>query len=238
MIVSHLRPGVTQRARRGRLSRPRHRRQPDGGPMPVYALGERVPDIHPDAYVHPDAVVIGPSMHRRRVHRLAARRCCGATTASSGSATAPRSRTAPSSTRRPSCHRHRRRTAPSGTSPTSRAARSRTGAWSARARSCCTTRRPHRRAGRRRRRGAQRHRGARRARWRSASRRRSGPTPSTGDAPARRRDIYIANGKRYRDRTAPHRRLTRRRADRQCGYLPRAASRALRASRFSTKRRP
>ncbi len=27
--------------------------------MPVYALGERVPDIHPDAYVHPDAVIIG-----------------------------------------------------------------------------------------------------------------------------------------------------------------------------------
>jgi carbonic anhydrase/acetyltransferase-like protein (isoleucine patch superfamily) len=27
--------------------------------MPVYALGERVPQIHPDAYVHPDAVVIG-----------------------------------------------------------------------------------------------------------------------------------------------------------------------------------
>lgn len=27
--------------------------------MPVYALGEHVPDIHPDAYVHPDAVVIG-----------------------------------------------------------------------------------------------------------------------------------------------------------------------------------
>ena len=27
--------------------------------MPVYALGERVPDIHPDAYVHPDATVIG-----------------------------------------------------------------------------------------------------------------------------------------------------------------------------------
>ena len=27
--------------------------------MPVYALGERVPEIHPDAYVHPDAVVIG-----------------------------------------------------------------------------------------------------------------------------------------------------------------------------------
>ena len=27
--------------------------------MPVYALGERVPDIHPDAFVHPDAVVIG-----------------------------------------------------------------------------------------------------------------------------------------------------------------------------------
>ena len=27
--------------------------------MPVYALGDHVPQIHPDAYVHPDAVVIG-----------------------------------------------------------------------------------------------------------------------------------------------------------------------------------
>ncbi len=27
--------------------------------MPIYALGHLVPDIHPDAYVHPDAVVIG-----------------------------------------------------------------------------------------------------------------------------------------------------------------------------------
>ena len=27
--------------------------------MPIYALGDRVPDIHADAYVHPDAVVIG-----------------------------------------------------------------------------------------------------------------------------------------------------------------------------------
>lgn len=27
--------------------------------MAVYALGEHTPDIHPDAYVHPDAVVIG-----------------------------------------------------------------------------------------------------------------------------------------------------------------------------------
>lgn len=27
--------------------------------MAVYALGDQVPDIHPDAYVHPDAVVIG-----------------------------------------------------------------------------------------------------------------------------------------------------------------------------------
>lgn len=27
--------------------------------MPVYALGDLVPSIHPDAYVHPDAVVIG-----------------------------------------------------------------------------------------------------------------------------------------------------------------------------------
>ena len=27
--------------------------------MPVYALGAEVPEIHSDAYVHPDAVVIG-----------------------------------------------------------------------------------------------------------------------------------------------------------------------------------
>ena len=27
--------------------------------MPVYALGDLEPDIHPEAYVHPDAVVIG-----------------------------------------------------------------------------------------------------------------------------------------------------------------------------------
>jgi carbonic anhydrase/acetyltransferase-like protein (isoleucine patch superfamily) len=27
--------------------------------VPIYALGEQVPQIHPNAYVHPDAVVIG-----------------------------------------------------------------------------------------------------------------------------------------------------------------------------------
>lgn len=27
--------------------------------MAIYALGDRMPDIHPDAYVHPDATVIG-----------------------------------------------------------------------------------------------------------------------------------------------------------------------------------
>jgi carbonic anhydrase/acetyltransferase-like protein (isoleucine patch superfamily) len=27
--------------------------------MPIYALGEQVPSIHPTAYVHPDAIVIG-----------------------------------------------------------------------------------------------------------------------------------------------------------------------------------
>lgn len=27
--------------------------------MTLYAIGERVPDVHPDAFVHPDAVVIG-----------------------------------------------------------------------------------------------------------------------------------------------------------------------------------
>ena len=27
--------------------------------MPIYALGDRVPNIHPDAWIHPDAVIIG-----------------------------------------------------------------------------------------------------------------------------------------------------------------------------------
>ena len=27
--------------------------------MPIYSLGDRVPTIHPDAFVHPDAVIIG-----------------------------------------------------------------------------------------------------------------------------------------------------------------------------------
>ena len=27
--------------------------------MPIYALGDQVPDIHPDAFVHPEAVIIG-----------------------------------------------------------------------------------------------------------------------------------------------------------------------------------
>lgn len=27
--------------------------------MPIYALGDRTPSIHPDAFIHPDAVVIG-----------------------------------------------------------------------------------------------------------------------------------------------------------------------------------
>lgn len=27
--------------------------------MPIYALGDQVPEIHADAYVHPDAIVIG-----------------------------------------------------------------------------------------------------------------------------------------------------------------------------------
>jgi len=32
---------------------------PLGGTMPIYALGDRVPTIHEDAYVHPEAVIIG-----------------------------------------------------------------------------------------------------------------------------------------------------------------------------------
>ncbi len=34
----------------------RHRYRPG---VPIYALGDEEPDIHPDAFVHPDAVIIG-----------------------------------------------------------------------------------------------------------------------------------------------------------------------------------
>jgi carbonic anhydrase/acetyltransferase-like protein (isoleucine patch superfamily) len=30
-----------------------------GTRVPIYALGDKVPDIHPDAYIHPEAVIIG-----------------------------------------------------------------------------------------------------------------------------------------------------------------------------------
>ena len=42
--------------------------------MPVYALGELVPDIHPDAYVHPDAVVIGKAPAARILRTAASAR--------------------------------------------------------------------------------------------------------------------------------------------------------------------
>ncbi len=29
------------------------------GSVPIYALGDQVPEIHPDAFIHPDAVIIG-----------------------------------------------------------------------------------------------------------------------------------------------------------------------------------
>jgi carbonic anhydrase/acetyltransferase-like protein (isoleucine patch superfamily) len=32
--------------------------------VPIYALGEYEPDIHETAFVHPDAVVIGPRLDR------------------------------------------------------------------------------------------------------------------------------------------------------------------------------
>ena len=34
-----------------------------GGPMPIYALGDKTPRIHPDSFIHPDAVIIGDLFH-------------------------------------------------------------------------------------------------------------------------------------------------------------------------------
>jgi carbonic anhydrase/acetyltransferase-like protein (isoleucine patch superfamily) len=56
--MSILRDMVVHGIRRGAGSA----RSPIGryrGAVPIYALGDQVPDIHPDAFVHPDAVVIG-----------------------------------------------------------------------------------------------------------------------------------------------------------------------------------
>lgn len=43
----------------GRTDAGRRRRARYRDAVPIYALGDHVPDIHPDAYVHPDAVIIG-----------------------------------------------------------------------------------------------------------------------------------------------------------------------------------
>ncbi len=41
--------------------------------MPLYALGDRTPSIHPDAFIHPDAVIIGDVRRRRGVLGVAER---------------------------------------------------------------------------------------------------------------------------------------------------------------------
>ena len=69
--------------------------------MAIYRLGDRIPDIDPEAYVHPQAVVIGDVTIGRGVDHLAGGPSCGATTAPSPSGPAHRSRTGPSSTPAP-----------------------------------------------------------------------------------------------------------------------------------------
>lgn len=70
------RVGGVRQARRGEPGRGRGpgppvgvgRAGPVGSPaVPVYALGDVETDIHPDAYVHPDAVVIGDVTELRRL---------------------------------------------------------------------------------------------------------------------------------------------------------------------------
>ena len=47
--------------------------------MPVYALDDQVPAIDPEAFVHPDAVIIG-NVESARVLRCGRARCCVAIT--------------------------------------------------------------------------------------------------------------------------------------------------------------
>ena len=54
--------------------------------MPIYELDGVAPRIDADAFVHPDAVVIGDVDDRRRLERVAAAPSCAATTAPSRSA--------------------------------------------------------------------------------------------------------------------------------------------------------
>ena len=107
--------------------------------MPVYALGDRVPHIHPTAFVHPDAVVIGDVTVGAGVDRLADRRAARRPRRRSWSArrTSVQDGTvvhctgdAPHGDRRPLRGR--------ATTPTSRAARSRTTASSGPGSWCCT----------------------------------------------------------------------------------------------------
>ena len=70
-----------------------------GRAVPIYALGDQVPDIDPTAYVHPMQSSSGRCASDRRA-RCGPTPCCAATTARSASAPAPACRTAPCCTRR------------------------------------------------------------------------------------------------------------------------------------------
>ena len=41
--------------------------------MPIYALGDKVPEIHETAYVHPEATVIGSVVLEARARRCGPR---------------------------------------------------------------------------------------------------------------------------------------------------------------------
>ncbi len=68
--------------------------------VPLYALGDAEPDIHPEAYVHPDAVVIGNVTDRVRRRRSGPPPCFAGTTVASRSVPARACRTGRSCTAR------------------------------------------------------------------------------------------------------------------------------------------
>ena len=174
---------------------PRYRRL-----VPIYALGDDTPEIHPDAFVHPDAVVIGAVRIGADEHDLARTRCCGATAAgASRSAPTPRCRTARSCTRRPSTRPSSATAARSATSSTSRAAPSRTACSSARARSSSTASSSTAAPSWPPTPSCSTAPTSRRARSPSARRPRIKPGRARPEEIERGREVYVAKGREYRE---------------------------------------
>ena len=196
-----VRPGhpVAVAPRVSRRSPARRRAAVTSPRMPIYALGDVAPSIHPDAFVHPDAVVIGDVTigARSSVWPCAVLRGDYGTILVGDETVHPGRDRGPRGAR--CSRRSSARAASSGTSRTSRAARSRTSRSRAPGRSSCTA--PSSARGRR----SGRTRSSRTAAWSRPAPSRSACPPSVTEG---RSDVelirlsaaqYVANAARFLD---------------------------------------